>query len=122
MEMKKHEILEQKMCKELEKIATRYENNPGTEMNPQDLCLVKDLYSALMKQSTWISMKEAEEYEEGGFSSSNGNMNSSGYRGRAANGRFVSRDKDQNYADGYSEGYSEAMNQMNGGMHRYPRW
>ena len=119
MEMNKHEILEQKMCKELEKVASKYENNPGMEMNPQDLCLVKDLYSALMKQATWISMKEAQEYSEGGSSRSDGNM--SGYRRRAANGRFMSRDMNPNYADGYSEGYSEAMKQMNR-MHDYPRW
>ena len=50
-------------------------------------------------------MKEADEYSE----NMNGGM--SGYRGRAMNGRYVSRDMDQSYADGYSRGYEEGRSQ-----------
>lgn len=114
-----HKFLEHLMCHELDLIADKYKNKPGVEMDIQDFCKVKDLYSALMKQATWISMEEAENYSDERSSRSDGNM--SGYRGRAANGRYVSRDMNPNYADGYSEGYSEAMKQMNR-MHDYPRW
>ena len=120
MDMKTHEILEQRMKKELDKISGKYASNPNMELTTQDLCFIKDLYSALMKQSTWIAMKEEEEYGNEGWSSDteNGEMGNSGRRGRAANGRYVSRDMEpsmrRSYADGYSEGYSEAMNQMNG--------
>ena len=108
MEMKNHEILEQKMCKELEKIANRISANPNADMSTQDLCLVKDLYSALMKQATYISMKEAEEYENG----------MSGRRGRSPmTGRYVSRDSGESYSEGFDRGYSEAMNQSG---HHYP--
>jgi len=109
MEAKCHEVLEQKMCKELEIIQTKYAQNPGMEMSVQDLDKVDKLYHALKSLATYKAMKEAEEeYGEGeeGFS---------GRRGRAANGRYVSRDGGASYSEGYSQGYSEAMSQMNGG-------
>ena len=100
----KHEILEQKMCKELETLEEKFRG--GVEMSMSDLDKIDKLYHALKCKATYDAMKEADEYsEEGGMS---------GYRGRAANGRFVSRDMGQSYADGYSQGYSEAMNQMSG--------
>lgn len=115
MDMKCNEVLEQKMCKELEMIQAKYAQNPAQEMSIQDLDKVDKLYHALKSQATYIAMKEAEEYE-GDFSGMGGN---SGYRGRSSvTGRFVSRDmgssQNQSYSDGYSQGYSEAMNQMNG--------
>lgn len=123
MDKKCHELLEQKMCKELEIIQARYQQNPNQEMSIQDVDKVDKLYHALKCMETYNAMKEAEEYEEGGLS---------GRRGRAANGQYISRDmgSQRSYADGYSEGYSEAMNQMNGGnsghypmMGGYPpRW
>ena len=106
--MKRYENLEEAMCKELEMIQARYAQNPAMEMSIQDLEKVDKLYHALKSMATYNAMKEAEEYEQDGFS---------GRRGRAANGRYVSRDAspDRSYADGYSEGYSEAMKEMNGG-------
>lgn len=104
MEDKKHEILEKKMCKELELLEAKYENNPG-EMTIQDVDKIDKLYHALKCKATYDAMKEAEEYE-GGFS---------GARGRSpVTGRYVSRDGGASYADGYSHGYSEAMSQMSG--------
>lgn len=124
MEMKCHEILEHKMCKELEMIQAKYAQNPAQEMSIQDLEKVDKLYHALKSMATYTAMKEAEEYEDDGFS---GEVGNSGYRGRSAvTGRYVSRDtgsfRNQSYSDGYSHGYSEAMNQMNsnGNSGHYP--
>lgn len=122
MEMKKHELLEQKMCKELESLEEKYRG--GGEMSMQDLDKIDKLYHALKSMATYNAMKEAEDYE-GGWSSDTGN---SGRRGRAANGRYVSRDMapNQSYSEGYAEGYSEAMRHMdmgNSGRYPYPiRW
>lgn len=123
MDNKCHEVLEQKMCKELEQLQAKYAANPAQQMTPQDLEMIDKLYHALKSMATYTAMKEAEEYEAGGMS---------GRRGRAANGRYISRDMDhpQSYSDGYAEGYSEAMNQMNGGNSGHypmiggypPRW
>lgn len=103
----KHDILEQKMCKELDNLEDKLRN--GADMTMQDLEKIDKLYHALKSKATYDAMKDAEGYGEGGMS---------GYRGRAANGRYVSRDE-ASYADGYSQGYSEAMNQM-GNSGRYP--
>ena len=95
MEAKKHDILEQKLCKELEMIESKYMNNAG-EMSIQDLEKIDKLYHALKSKATYEAMKEAENYGSGdGYSEKRGNSSSE-------------------YADGYSKGYSEAMNQMNG--------
>lgn len=108
MEYKKHEILEQKLCRELELLEQKYSNQQG-EMSAQDVEKIDKLYHALKSMATYNAMKEAEEYEGDGFS---------GRRGRSATtGRYVSRDTGGSYAEGYSQGYSEAMNQMNGSGH-----
>ena len=120
MEGNRHDILEQKMCKELELLEQRYSANTA-EMSIQDLDKIDKLYHALKSMATYHAMKDAEEYEQGGFS---------GRRGRAANGQYVSRDGGDSYHEGYANGYSEAMSQMmnggNSGGHmypqRYPRW
>lgn len=104
MEAKNHEILEQKMCKEIELIENKYMNSNG-EMAIQDLEKLDKLFHTLKSMATYYAMKEAEEYTEGGMS---------GYRGRAANGRYVSRDSGESYSEGYDRGYSEAMNRMSG--------
>ena len=119
MDMRCHNVLEEKMCNELELIKGKYMQDPSKEMSTQDLEKIDKLYHALKSQATWCAMKEAEEYgEEGGnsysYAGSNQNGNS-GYRGRAMNGRYVSRESANSYADGYANGYSEAMNQMNNG-------
>lgn len=96
--MDKFENLEKAMCKELEALEHKIQ---GGEMSVQDLDKVDKLAHAMKSLATYTAMKEAEEYEDG----------MSGRRGRAMNGRYVSRDGGSSYADGYSQGYSEAMHQ-----------
>lgn len=126
MDMKCHEVLEQKMCKELEMIQSKYASNPAQEMSVQDLEKVDKLYHALKSMATYTAMKEAEEYEEGGMSGTR--MTYSGRRGRGADGRYVSRDAGESYAEGYDRGYSEAMSRTQGGNSGHyppmyqPRW
>lgn len=116
MEAKKYEILEQKMCKELENLEEKFRG--GGDMSMQDLEKIDKLYHALKSMTTYNAMKEAEDYEgmSGGYS---------GRRGRdASTGRYVSRDSGNSYTDGYSRGYSEAMSQMNnnGNSGHYPMY
>ena len=103
MEMKNHELLEQKMCKEIEMIEEKY-RNPGTEMSIQDLEKLDKLYHTLKSMATYNAMKEAENYEGG----------MSGRRGRGADGRYVSRDAGESFNEGYERGYSEAMRGASG--------
>lgn len=112
MDMRCHEILEEKMCNELDMIKGKYMQDSSKEMSMQDLEKIDKLYHALKSQATWCAMKEAEDYSMNESRTMNGN---SEYRGRAMNGRFVSRDSANSYADGYANGYSEAMSQMNNG-------
>ena len=112
MDWKCHEILEQKMCKEVEMIEAKYAQNPSAEMSMQDLDRLNKLYHTLKSQATYTAMKEAEEYGEENEEYSRNQNGSSGRRGRAANGRYVSRESANSYADGYSQGYTEAMNRM----------
>ena len=114
MDKKCHEILEQKMCKELEMIQAKYTQNPNQEMSTQDLERVDKLYHALKSMATYSAMKEAENYGEDNWNNEGIKPGTSEYRGRAMNGRFVSRESANSYTEGYSNGYSEAMNQMNG--------
>lgn len=82
--MKKHDILEQKMCKELDMLEEKYRTAPG-DMNVQDLDKIDKLYHALKSKATYDAMKEAEEdyQDQDGMS---------GRRGRDYMGRYVSRD------------------------------
>ena len=98
--MSKYEGLEKAMCEELEALERKMHG--GGDMTIQDLEKVDKLTHALKCLATYEAMKEAEEYEMDGMS---------GRRGRAANGRYVSRSPG-NYEDGYSRGYSEAMSRM----------
>ena len=100
--MYKFETLEKAMCKELETIEQKLKS--GTEMTTADLDKADKLVHALKSLATYSAMKEAEEeYNE--FEGM------SGYRGRATNGRYVSRDDGGSYADGYSHGYYEGRSQ-----------
>lgn len=110
MEGNKHELLEQKLCKEIELIESKYTNGPG-EMSIQDIEKLDKVFHALKSMKTYYAMKDAEEYSEGGFS---------GRRGRGADGRYVSRDAKDGYSEGYERGYSEAMNHMGGNSGHYP--
>lgn len=107
--MNKYEGLEKAMCKELETIERRIAS--GAEMTLQDLEKVDKLAHALKSLATYNAMKDAEEYEMDGMS---------GRRGRAMNGRYVSRDGGK-YEDGYSQGYSAAMSHMNQSGHWSPQ-
>lgn len=106
--MDKFEVLEKKMCMELDAIEQKLQ--AGAEMTETDLKRADMLAHAMKSLATYKAMKEAEEYETGG--------DISGRRGRGMNGRYVSRDGGSSYADGYSRGYSEAMNQS--GHWNYP--
>lgn len=70
----KHELLEEKMCKELEMLEDKYKS--GVEMSESDLKKIDMLAHALKSLATYEAMKEAEEYEMGGYS---------GRRGRSYN-------------------------------------
>lgn len=85
MEARKHEILEEKMCHELELLENKYSTNSGMELSIQDLEKIDKLYHALKSMATYKAMKEAEEY---GFE----DEGMSGRRGRSPmTGRYVSR-------------------------------
>ena len=104
------EILEKQMCKELEAIEQKIKS--GADMTTADLDKADKLAHAAKCLATYSAMKEAsEEYDEG---------NMSGYRGRAMNGRFVSREAGNSYAEGYSRGYNEARSQMEAQSGHYP--
>lgn len=110
MEMKKHEILEKMMCKELDMLAEKYEKANG-EMAVQDLEKIDKLYHALKSQATYTAMKEAEGYgyDEDGMS---------GRRMRNPDtGRYVSG-RDRMYYDGYSGHYPMPYPPYNGGWPR----
>ena len=111
--MDKFDHLEKTLCKELEALEQKMKG--GADMTMQDLEKVDKLAHAMKSLATYKAMKEAEEYEEEeGFS---------GRRGRAANGRYVSRDGGNSYAEGYSRGYAEGMNMPHGyPPEGYRRW
>ena len=102
----KHDIIERKMCKEIETIEEKYRANPTAEMTVQDLDKLDKLYHALKSKATYDAMKEAEEYEgeSEGTSTRRGRSN--------VTGRYVSRNSTDDYNEGYARGYSEAMSQM----------
>ena len=105
------EIIEKQLWKEIILVAESMQK--ANAMSNQDMDRLDKLYHTLKDKGTVEAMYEAKEYEDGGMSGTNQNGNGmSGYRGRAMNGRFVSRDS--SYSDGYRQGYSEAMNQMQG--------
>lgn len=60
--MRTHEILENKMCKELDNIEERYRG--GAEMSEADLRKIDMLVHALKSLATYEAMKEAAEYQE----------------------------------------------------------
>ena len=109
MEVKTHEILEQRMCKELDILKEKYRNS-STEMSMQDLEKLDKLYHTLKSKATYEAMMEAKEYPQmDGYS---------GRRGRnPVNGQYISRTEDA-YAEGYAKGFSEGMNQHTSG--HYP--
>lgn len=115
-EFEAFEIIKKQLCKEVIQLAEQIQKN-GT-MSTQDLDKLDKIYHTKKNMFKSLEAEEALDEDMPGMMSQmsgtnqNGNGNS-GYRGRAANGRFVSR-ANSSYADGYSQGYSEAMNQMSG--------
>ena len=101
------ELIKKQLCKEVIQIAEQIQKN--NTMSMQDLDKLDKLFHTKKDMLSTKAMEEAEEYSMSEMSD-NGNGNS-GYRGRAANGRFVSRDS---YAEGYNRGYSEAMDGNSG--------
>ncbi len=93
------EVLEKKLEHELDAIETKLAG--GAEMTDKDLEHIDRLTHALKSLACWKDMKGYYDEEEPGMS---------GRRGRATNGRYISRDPGRSYSDGYSRGYSEAMN------------
>lgn len=113
--MKYYENLEKAMCRELEKLDKKYEQDIP-EMSVQDVERADILYHALKSAETYYAMKDATDWEEderSGRRGSDGRMYSgrSYRRGRDAMGRYTSRDM-----DGYSGHYPEWMPPM------YPRY
>ena len=85
MEFKKHEILEQKLCKELDTLEDKYRS--GAELSENDLKRIDMLYHALKNKAKYEGEKEAEEY----------NMHSMSYENRGGySGRRSSRDMGPN--------------------------
>lgn len=64
MEGKRHEILEQKMCKELDAIEEKYRG--GADMTTQDLDKIDKLAHSLVSLMKYNMLKETEEYSEDG--------------------------------------------------------
>lgn len=110
--MKRYEHLEQAMCKELDRLDKKYQNDVP-EMSVQDVEKVDVLYHALKSAETYYAMKDADEWEDEDSRSgrSYGRGGDRSYRrGRDSMGRYTSRDMD------YSGHYPEWMPPM------YPRY
>lgn len=102
MDEKKFEILEQKMCKELELLEEKYRTSPN-EMSVQDVDRIDKLYHALKSKATYDAMKEAKM----GYSQDSYGM--SEQRNRDSMGRYSGRmsygpERDRMYS-GTSYGY-----------------
>lgn len=95
--MEEFKNLKRVAMNELKKLDALYANKD--EFSEGDSKKYDSLMHGLKCQLTAEAMLESEGYE--------GNM--SGMRGRGADGRYISRDSGNSYADGYSAGYSEGM-------------
>lgn len=102
-----YEIIMKQLCTETVQIAEQIKKNGS--MSVQDLEKIDKIYHAKKSMLTAEAMEEANDYE-GGMSGTR--MTYSGRRGRGSDGRYVSRDAGENYAEGYDRGYSEAMSRM----------
>lgn len=101
--MKELKNLKRVAQEELEKLDAQYANK--SEFTAADAEMYKCLTMALEKQMRIEQIEGemyGEEYEMPGMS---------GRRGRGANGRYISMEGGNSYADGYSMGYREGMQQ-----------
>ena len=111
--MEEFKNLKRVAMNEAQKLDAAYANKD--EFSESDMKKFDCIMHGLKCLLTAEAMLEAEEYETEGVS---------GRRGRAANGRYVSRDSfNDGYANGYNQGYSEAMSRSeNSGMSgHYPQ-
>ena len=105
--MEEFKNLKRVAMNEIRKLDAAYANKD--EFSEADMKKFDCLMHGFKCLLTAEAMLAAEEYEnEEGFS---------GRRGRAADGRYMSRSMEhdvnaRSYADGYSQGYSEAMGRM----------
>lgn len=75
----KHDLLEHKMCEEVQMIEKKYENSNG-DMSIDDIKKLDLLYHALKSKATYDAMKEAEEFgQESRMSGRGGYSRTSGY-------------------------------------------
>ena len=97
--MEHYEHLDKAMCKELEKLDKKY--TADMEMTEQDAERARNLYHALKCAETYYAMKDAEDEDEGEYSSYYRRGGGRSYRrGRdMRTGRYMSRD------DGYAAHY-----------------
>jgi len=113
--MKKHEHLEEAMCRELNMLDQKYANDP-VEMSTADVEKADILFHALKSAATYYAMKDAEDWDEedsrSGRSSYGRGGDRSYRRGRDSMGRYVSRDM-----EGYSGHYPEWMPPYYGGRY-----
>lgn len=105
--MEEFKNLKRVAMNEARKLDAAYANKD--EFSEADMKKYDCIMHGLKSQLTAEAMLEAEEYEEEGVS---------GRRGRAENGRYVSRESGysseyrRGHNDGYDRGFSEAMNRM----------
>lgn len=111
--MKRHENLEEAMCRELNMLDQKYASDPG-EMSTADVEKADILFHALKSAATYYAMKDSEDWDEEDSRSGRGYSGRGGdrsyRRGRDSMGRYTSRDMD------YSGHYPEWMPPM------YPRY
>ena len=102
--MKEFKNLKRIAIEELEKLDAAYANK--SEFSQEDAKRYECMMHGLKCHLTAEAMMEAEEYSD------DREQGMSGRRGRnPMNGRYVSMDGGNSYADGYSQGYSEGMRQ-----------
>lgn len=107
-----HETILKHVCKEISMIADQIQKT-GT-MSDKDLERLDKLYHTKKDMLACYGMEHPEEFEDG----------LSGSRGRAANGRYISRDAgsyERGYNSGYDNGYSQAMSQTHNPYYPEPR-
>ena len=104
--MKEYKNVDEALCREMDKLDKKYAGN--VDMTPQDLEMIRLLYSSMVKSQTYHAMQEEREWDEDDMKpSGEGRMSRGGRsyrRGRDAMGRYVSRDM-----DGFSGHYPEWM-------------
>lgn len=102
------DILEEKMCKELETLEEKYRGGSG-ELSETDVKKIDMLYHALKSKATYEAMKESGEYgmsyaSRGGYSGNGGYSGYSGYSGR--NSRDMGPGNSGRYSRDMGPGYS----------------